>query len=234
MRFPSRDEPMSNRPLRSGEPAHGRRVVSGRRGTFTGYVPSTKGGNAFRLVAYESLLERDYIMHLEADRDIVSYRDRDRAYAWRDLDGGEHLWHPDFTATTASDRRICVEVKPYAVLEKKKLWPAFEAISRAMTGVHGFDEFHLVTDREIRRPFALYNFEILHSARLSLEADGEGFALRRSLLDRAPTTIADLRRRVAPEGDGFWSICRLVAGGTAALDDPDAPIEDRSIFDWRD
>jgi len=224
---------MPNRPLASGEPADGRRVVSGRRGTFTGYVPSAKGGNAFRLIAYESLLERDYIMHMEADDSILSYRDRDRAYPWHDSDGVEHLWHPDFTAMTAAGRRICTEVKPWTILEKKDLWPAFEAISKAMTSLHGFDEFHLVTDRDIRRPFALYNLEILHSARLGREGEGEAFALRKALLAEAPTTIGALRHRLAPEGHGFWSISRLVANGVAGLDDGDAPIEDRAIIDWR-
>ncbi|HDZ75630.1 MAG TPA: hypothetical protein ENH55_23260 [Aurantimonas coralicida] len=225
---------MPNRPLRSGAPSAGRRVVSGRKSTFTGYIPSTKGGNDYRLIAYESLLERDYILHLEDDDDIVAYRDRDRAYPWEDASGNVHDWHPDFTLTTRADRRICVEVKPWAVIEKKDLLPSFALIAKAMKDVHGFDEFRLVTDREIRQPFRLYNLEILHSARLDREIEGSGFAVRQAFVEETPTTIGGLRRRLAASRIGFWSVCRLIADGTAALDDSHAPIEDRSILDWSD
>ena len=225
---------MANRPLRSGAPAEGRRVVTGRKRSFTGYVPSAKAGNDYRLVAYESLLERDYVMHLESDREIVSYRDRDRSYEWADADDKIHLWHPDFTLATDTDRRICVEVKPWAVIEKKGLLPIFRMIARTMIRHHGFDEFRLVTDREIRGPFQLYNLEILHSARLDREIESFGMGVRKALFETSPASVGYLRRRLASRDHGFWSVCRVIADDVAALDEDFAPIEDRAIVDWSD
>lgn len=224
----------AGRPVRSTFPRLGRNVVSGRRNTFTGYVPSSKEGNDFRLVAYESILERDFIQLLEDDDDVLSYEDRSEAVLWTDADGVERRYLPDFDVVKRSGIRVCVEVKPFSRIERRNLLPLYEQVERYAVESGRFDRFEIWTDREIRRPIGLYNAELRNVGRLNRSGLACELSIRGALRSAGGRcTVADLRRGSNLEDEAFWAVVGSLARREIALENPRRPIDDDAIVLWK-
>ncbi len=76
-----------SRTLRSrhvGKPNPSRRIVTGRRDCITGEIPSGKPGMGHRMVAYEGLLARDFILLLEQDDAVLRYQEEPVPFRWHD------------------------------------------------------------------------------------------------------------------------------------------------------
>jgi hypothetical protein len=210
----------------------GRNVVSGRRYTFTGYVPSSKEGNDFRQIAYESLLERDFIQILEDDEDVASYQDRSEAVVWTDTEGCKRRYLPDFDILMKNGKRVCVEVKPFGRIVRKGLVPHYERIGRHAVEGGRFDHFEIWTEFEIRGRDALYNAELRNVGRLNRG----GSALSPSLsvagamrTSGGRSTLGDLRRLSGLPNDSFWAVIGSLAGREIHLEDPLRAIDDDSV-----
>ena len=124
----------------------------------TGFFPSKKIG---RPVAFESLLERDYIFLIEFDNDVTYYQEQPLSIQYF-YSGKKYKYTPDFKIIRKSASQL-IEIKPKDKLEKIL---CDEKAKRKFYAGHQFCvaneyEFKIVTDEEIRSGFLLNNIKYL-------------------------------------------------------------------------
>ncbi len=208
--IPAQDDHVVRRVAR---PNPSRRLTSRSRATFRGFVPSQKPGNDFRLVTYESLLERDFIQLIEDDDSIVSYQDQPDPFIWRDGFNTHRHW-PDFALVLRSGRRVCVAVTTRRTIARRGLASRFPLIAAGAISSRRFDAFQVWTDLEIREPARLVNANLRNAAR-GPHRDGPGddglIALVRALGGRA--TVGTIRTAAPDPGKATRAILRLMVRG---------------------
>lgn len=122
-----------------------RKVVTRRGRRIRGYFPSTKLG---RMVAWESLLERDAILLLEFSPGVASYQEQPAlvhyAHGLRMRE-----YYPDFEVVLGCGSVLHLEVKPASKLALPAVAAKLRAVARHYA-VQGRD-YRIVTDQEIRR-----------------------------------------------------------------------------------
>jgi hypothetical protein len=130
------------------------RKVSNRGGNVIGHFPSIK---MKRMVAFESLIERDYLYLLDYEQDIEWFEEQPVAIEY-ERDGKKLHYTPDFHIIQAG-RDVLVECKPCVFVDKDENKRKFE-IARAWCISRGW-RFRVVTDRHIRDGFRLENVKLL-------------------------------------------------------------------------
>lgn len=122
-----------------------RKVVTRRGRRFRGYFPSTKLG---RMVAWESLLERDAILLLEFSPGVLSYQEQPTlvqyAHGTRVRD-----YYPDFELSLVNGKRVHIEVKTAYQLSKPEIAAKYTAIAEHYARVQ--QDYRIVTEVEICR-----------------------------------------------------------------------------------
>jgi hypothetical protein len=110
------------------------------------------------MVAWESPLERDVILHLEFSPGVVRFQEQpEKVIYW----AGEafSFCYPDFRLELRDGRQVPLEAKPSRKLEKPKVAEKYRWIA-----IH-FDEqgeaFRVVTERDVRREPLLKNLKKL-------------------------------------------------------------------------
>ncbi len=128
-----------------------RKVVTRRGRRFRGYFPSKK---LHRMVAWESLLERDAILLLEVSPGVVSFQEQPTLIQYFD---GTSLrdYYPDFEVVLADGTVFHLEVKTSAKLKNPKVATKFSAIA-AHYQEKGLG-FRIVTEEELQREPLLSN-----------------------------------------------------------------------------
>jgi hypothetical protein len=128
--------------------------------------PSNRGGNTIgwfasykvrRSVAYESLLECDYLWLLDFEEDVAAFEEQPLTIDYTH-EGKTHRYTPDFRVRQAG-RDLLVECKPLALVDTDDNRRKFAA-AEAWCAVHGY-LFRVVTEREIRSGFRLENVKFL-------------------------------------------------------------------------
>lgn len=122
-----------------------RSLATGRRDTYSGFLPSAKTG---RMIAYESLLERNAAYVLEGAREVTDYLEQPEREEWDDA-GKVRTYTADFGALTAFGIAY-VEVKPkcFALAPETKAKHRTIKSALAARGIG-----HVVwTERTIARP----------------------------------------------------------------------------------
>ncbi|MBX3060837.1 MAG: TnsA endonuclease N-terminal domain-containing protein [Anaerolineae bacterium] len=164
-----------------------------RRKGIIGKVPSIKMN---RMVAYESLLECDYIYLLDFDPSVTFFREQPFAipYQW---EGKKHRYTPDFHFLSGG-KAFVIECKPQALLNEpgnEQKWAAARqwCLSNGAT-------FQVVTDTDIRQGCRLENVKLLadHARHVVTPATK---ARVFGLLHRArqPLSIAELMVSLSPQ-----------------------------------
>jgi hypothetical protein len=124
----------------------------------TGYFPSEKNE---RSIAYESLLERDYLYLLEFDKDVISYTEQPLTLEYNVL-SRKRTYTPDLKVVRKEKTQI-IEIKPKEKLlkflsdEKEKM--KFDA-AKYYCCSKGY-EFKFVTDEDIHNGNILGNIKYL-------------------------------------------------------------------------
>lgn len=143
-----------------------------------GKFPSLKNSRA---VWYESLLERDFMQLLEADTDVISYREQPFKIRYV-LNGKFHLYTPDLLVVRRLKKQI-VEVKP----ESKAIAKEFEQLINCITPICSKDgyEYLVMTDKFIRMQPRLNNIKLLQKYSRTLvnyktQIDAYAFFAKRS------------------------------------------------------
>lgn len=132
-----------------------RKVVTRRGRRFRGYFPSKK---LHRMVAWESLLERDAILLLEVSPGVVSFQEQPALIQYFD---GTSLrdYYPDFEVVLADGTVFHLEVKTSSKLKNPKVATKFAAIA-----AHYQEKgqgFRIVTEEELQREPLLSNAQVV-------------------------------------------------------------------------
>lgn len=132
-----------------------RKVVTRRGRRFRGYFPSHKLG---RMVAWESLLERDAIYLLEFSPGVLSYQEQPTVIQY--FDGLQMRdYYPDFELVLMDGSWAHVEVKPSAQIAKPKIEAKLRAIATHYR--ERGQNFRIVTEQYIHREPLLTNVRTL-------------------------------------------------------------------------
>lgn len=140
-----------------------RKVVTPSGRGVRGYFPSRKMG---RMVAWESLLERDAILLLEYSPAVIRYAEQPTRVNFLH-DGKIRSYIPDFQAEIYNIGYIYVEVKPSAKLVAgSKIANRLDSITSHYRGT-GI-AFRVLTEKEVRRQPRLKNLQLLayHAGRI--------------------------------------------------------------------
>jgi hypothetical protein len=167
------------------------RKVSNHGGNVIGHFPSIK---MKRMVAFESLIERDYLYLLDYEQDIEWFEEQPIAIEY-ERDGKKLHYTPDFHVVQAG-RDVLVECKPVAFVDKDENKRKFE-IARDWCASRGW-EFRVVTGQHVRDGFRLENVKLLtRYARhvVGPRTKGRIYALLRSA--RAAMSLDDIAREIA-------------------------------------
>lgn len=155
-----------------------RRVVTPSGRGVRGYFPSRKMG---RMIAWESLLERDAILLLEFSANVVRYQEQP-ARVYFNQDNEQRLYIPDFEVDLIDERITHIEVKPTSKLVKPEMAIRFAAIkAHYQCGETGFC---VLTEKELRKEPKLTNLKLLayHQPKIDSEADLVGAIQKLALL----------------------------------------------------
>jgi hypothetical protein len=178
------------------------RRVSNRGGNVIGHFPSIK---MKRMVAFESLIERDYLYLLDYEPQVERFEEQPLTVEYQH-DGKVLHYTPDFHLVETG-RDVLVECKPLAFVDKDENQRKFVA-ARAWCANRGWT-FRIVTDQDVRAGFRLENVKLLtRYARHIVEPGTRGriYALLHSA--QAAMAVDDLVRRIP---------CTDSASATAAL-----------------
>ncbi len=130
------------------------RKVSNRGGNAIGRFPSTK---MKRMIAFESLLERDFIYLLDYDPAVEWFEEQPLSIEY--LHEGKLLHYtPDFHLLEDSQHAL-VECKPERFVETEENRRKF-GVAQEWCQRHGW-EFRVVTEQQIRSGFRLQNVKLL-------------------------------------------------------------------------
>jgi hypothetical protein len=168
------------------------RKVSNRGGNVIGSFPSLKMG---RMIAFESLLERDFIYLLDYDQGVEWFEEQPLTIEYQH-EGKTLHYTPDFHLLERG-RDVLVECKPDRFVNKDENRRKF-AVARDRCAQRGW-EFRVVTDLHVRAGFRLQNVKLL--TRYARQAVGPAFRGRvYALLCASQTrlTIDNVARAISP------------------------------------
>ena len=168
------------------------RKVSNRGGNIIGRFPSIKMG---RMIAFESLIERDLVYLLDYDADVEWFEEQPLTITYQYEDKLRH-YTPDFRLIERG-QNILVECKPAIFVEtdeNQRKFTVAEEWCREQQWT-----FRIVTDRDVRSGFLLENIKLL--TRYARQAvDSVTYRRIQTLLhsSQRPMRIADLAKMLSP------------------------------------
>ena len=201
------------------------RQVSNRGGNVIGKFPSIKMG---RMIAFESLLERDFIYLLDYDPAVEWFEEQPLTIEYVS-DDKVLSYTPDFHLIERK-HNVLIECKPDQFVDTEENRPKFAA-ARAWCAQQGW-EFRLITDQQVRAGFRLQNVKLL--TRYARQVVGPVMQGRIfALLHDAETqlTISGLAGEIAPDdfARGTASILHLVFYHEICLSLDEAPISQETL-----
>ncbi len=173
-------------------------------GKITGLFPSRKNGEA---IAYESLHERDFLLHLEFAPDVATYAVQpEQMVLW--IDGRSHTYTPDVRAERADRSHAYFEVKSDEAFAEPDCADWFAHIGRH------FDErgedFAVVTTSTIRRGFLIDNLRLLYRYSDWPVSASERERILDHLLPHSATTLGALRDHAEAAGANVGALYSLL------------------------
>ena len=132
------------------------RKVSNRGGNIIGRFPSLKMG---RMIAFESLLERDFIYLLDYEAQVERFEEQPLTIEYRHEDQTLH-YTPDFHLIEAG-QSVLVECKPDHFIDTEENRRKF-AVAREWCVNTGW-EFRVVTDHQVRAGWRLAEYQTIDS-----------------------------------------------------------------------
>ena len=122
-----------------------RKVVTRRGRRFRGYFPSRKLG---RMVAWESLLERDAILIFEFSPGVFHFKEQPALVRYPDGTRTRD-YYPDFELELTNGKRVHIEVKSAHQLAKPEIKAKYAAVAEHYA--RSRMDFRIVTEAEICR-----------------------------------------------------------------------------------
>lgn len=185
-----------------------RKVVTPSGRGIRGFFPSTKNQ---RMVAWESLLERDAIILFELSPGVVSYEEQPSIELY--YDGSlPRRYYPDFALTLRNGSVAHVEVKPKKKLSNKLVYERLHLI--AANYQRQSRQFWILTDDEIRKQPRLSNLTQCAYHIKAARVDQPPVWQLHELKNREDWTVEKLAKTLG----GISSVFRLLASGLAFCD----------------
>lgn len=186
-----------------------RKVVTRSGKRFRGKFPSAKLG---RMVHWESLHERDAILHLEYHPLVVSYQEQPSVEIYYDPAGNSHRYFPDFGALLLHGQERFYEIKPERFLKKPEVREKLGAVARRFEemGRH----FRVLTEREIRREPLFSNLQAIHRSAKKISLRDTDMQVAASLVAGPTWTFRDLVKQLG----STQSVLRLIRTGHLRAD----------------
>jgi len=167
------------------------RKVSNRGGNIIGHFPSIK---LKRMVAFESLIERDYLYLLDNEAGIEWFEEQPLTIEYWHESKTLH-YTPDFHIVEAG-KNVLIECKPFALVDRDENQRKFRA-AHAWCIDQGWS-FRIVSDHDIRTGFRLENVKLLtRYARHVIEPGIKGLIYASMHSAQVSMSVDDLVRRVA-------------------------------------
>jgi hypothetical protein len=140
------------------------RKVSNHGGNVIGRFPSAKMG---RMIAFESLLERDFIYLIEYDPSVEWFEEQPLSIEYSHEARQLH-YTPDFHLLEL-ERHVLVECKPERFVKTEENRRKF-AVTQEWCADRSW-EFRIITEQQVRNGFRLQNIKLLAQyARLQVDA----------------------------------------------------------------
>jgi len=168
------------------------RKVSSSGRNIIGRFPSLK---LRRMVAFESLIEQDYLYILDYERDVHEFQEQPFSieYIWQDK--ARH-YTPDFQVTRQQGQAL-VECKPLAFVTTEENQRKF-GVAQKWCLEHGWS-FLVVTDQELRSGSRLANIKLLtRYARLEVEPAVKIRVMEQIHKAQDPPTLQSLAQALFP------------------------------------
>jgi hypothetical protein len=177
-----------------------------------GKFPSLK---CKRSIMFESLLEMDFLYHLELDHKVLSYYEQPIKISYR-MDRRSRIYVPDFRVIVSdTSHEQLVEVKPLEMVLKQLA--KFRAITLAAEEL-GYD-FKIVTEASIRKEPRLSNLKFLHRfASIKVKPDCLYEAIAYIKGQSGKATIASLEDHLSRYGFSRNELFKLVYKGELMVD----------------
>jgi hypothetical protein len=197
---------------------------------IAGEFPSAKAAMDFRMVRYDGMLARSFVVTMENDPAVVAYWEKPAPFRW--TDGLRwRSYTPDYAVELADGRTIAVEVMPLAKVAKTQFMGRAPNIRCAAVGA-GYSDFELWTEAEIESQPRLANAGLLASERSFVDDDEQLHRVRvavRELGGRA--RVGELRRASRLAECSFRAVVRLVALGELRMTDDAIPLDDNAAVE---
>ncbi len=182
-----------------------RRIVTRSGGGFRGKFPSRKLG---RMVHYQSLLERDAILHLEYHPGVLVYQEQPSQETYYDAEQSARSYFPDFLAVLVGTSEFNIEAKPHAKLQSAKVSDKLGRVAQRMAELGR--TFRVWTQHEIRREPLFTHLQRLHELRRpSPHAAAIGALVQAARADASSFELGELVERFGSETE----VLRLLAHG---------------------
>jgi hypothetical protein len=165
----------------------------------TGFFPSIKNE---RPVAFESLLELDYMYLLEFDSDVIGYKEQPITIKYC-YSNRNYKYTPDILVQRKNGIQI-IEIKPQSKLQKilsdDFMLKKYNAAAQYCKS-KGYSEFKIITDEEIRSGNILKNIKYLFSySRLDIPASYK-MRIRNELMLSGSVQISQLLSEICESED---------------------------------
>ena len=205
------------------------RKVSNRGGNIVGRFPSLK---MRRMIAFESLLERDFIYLLDYEAQVEQFEEQPLTIEYQYEDQTLH-YTPDFHLIEAG-HPILVECKPDRFVDTEENCRKFAA-ARAWCDQHG-REFRVVTDRQLRAGWRLRNVQRLTAyARLKVAAELSSRIVACVREATTTLTLQTVAQTIQPDDPHpiIASLLHLSFHHVLELPLDTAPLSGASLVSWR-
>jgi|SRR5579859_2424579 len=157
-----------------------------------GHFPSLKMN---RMVAFESLIERDGMYTFDFERDVLTFEEQPLSIEY-EHEKKKRLYIPDFLLEKL-DHFVIIECKPVALVDLPENRRKFDAARRwcEERGYH----FQVLTDADLRTGFRLENIKLLtRFARLRIGPDIRSRIYDRLYSSGSAITVNSLASDVSP------------------------------------
>lgn len=198
-----------------------RKVVTRSGKRFRGKFPSRKLN---RMVHWESMLERDAILHFEYHPLVLSYQEQPSIEIYYDKDGEQHRYFPDFRLTFRDGEDLYVEVKPSRLLTTKVVRDKLQAVAKR------FEEqgrrFRVMTEDDIRRQPLLTNLQKLHASSKRAAREMPDAQMAKTLTGGPSWKLGNLALQLL----GVHKVLRLVRSNYLQIDLEKPLSDDRDVW----
>lgn len=186
-----------------------RKVVTRSGKRFRGKFPSVK---LKRSVHWESLIERDALLHFDHHPLVISYQEQPSKEFYYNDEGQQRVCYPDFLLKLAGGDELLVEVKPKKKLRDKRTRQKLDLIARRFA--EQGRAYRVLTEENIRREPLFGNLHLIREALLlnrSTDAPDEVLAV---LKGDGVTSLGDLAHLLGSE----TAVLALIATGALRTD----------------